>query len=402
MTAVLNKAPSLVAAMILTRAFAPAEMGQYFLVTAICFLVLLLTTFGTHQHLSRAVASDADGGLALLGQVLVLRLPLTLGALVVLNAATALAAPALLPIMLPISLFVLAGDIGNSYAAYLNGRRAFAWRFLVGLAGPLVLISGVPVAVAMGATLPQTLLCFLAAGAATVLAGYLTVRGRYGPAPVAHVRWRDLRRLAALCWPFVGLEVLQVIQFKIDVVMVYGLVSSSAAALYETAYRLLEVSRVIARPLAVSALPICAYLLAQGRTGDARRRARQALFTAAALGTIPAAIGLIAPDRVMAFVWGAAYAEAGDILRILLAGAPLVFIVLVGGMIAVVLGRERRLMLIMLAAVVFNVSANAVAIPVWGAVAAAWTTLATELFISAGLVLTIRRSVLGDLFRTPA
>jgi O-antigen/teichoic acid export membrane protein len=392
LTAVMNKVPSLVAAMILTRAFSPETMGYYFVFSAICFLILIPTTFGTHQFLVRGVAKAPDNGLDLLRDVLALKLSLTLVALGLLNLGVAIAAPSRLLIMAPISLFVLAGDFSTSFGAFITGQRAFLLRFLVSLPGPIVLVSSVPLIVGAGATLSTTLLCFVASSSVAVMVGWATVRLKYGRFSMGSVDFSGIRRLLILCSPFVGLEILQVIQFKADVLMVFWIISSEAAAQYETAYRLLEVSRIVARPLATSALPICAFLIAQGDWTAARSRARQAVLYAALLGFVPMAMGLIAPEWIMTFVWGAAYEQGAGILRVLLLGTPLVYVVLIGVMLTIVLEREIALIKIMCAAAVFNILLNALVIPTWGGTGAAWTTLATETLIVIGLLLVLRNS----------
>jgi O-antigen/teichoic acid export membrane protein len=94
----------------------------------------------------------------------------------------------------------------------------------------------------------------------------------------------------------------------------------------------------------------------------------------------------------MTFVWGAAYEQGSGILRVLFLGTPLVFVVLCGGMLAIVLEREIALIKVMCAAAVFNLLLNALVIPTWGGIGAAWTTLATETLIVIGLLLVLRDS----------
>jgi O-antigen/teichoic acid export membrane protein len=94
----------------------------------------------------------------------------------------------------------------------------------------------------------------------------------------------------------------------------------------------------------------------------------------------------------MTFVWGAAYEQGAGILRVLLLGTPLVYVVLIGVMLTIVLEREIALIKIMCAAAVFNILLNALVIPTWGGTGAAWTTLATETVIVIGLLLVLRDS----------
>jgi O-antigen/teichoic acid export membrane protein len=390
--AVAAKAPALVAAMILTRAFAPEVMGGFFVSTAIAALVLLFTTFGTHIHLVRAVARDPERGLIRLGEVIQLRVPLTALALFALAGGSAIFAPDLMPVMTLAAVYVLCGDFANSFGAYIAGRRRFRQRFFVSLAGPVALLLSVPFVVQAGATLEETLLCYIGASLFAVLVAGLFVRLRYGPIPITLDLGR-LRSVVLACWPFVVLEALQVVQFKIDTLMVFWILTPEAAAHYETAYRLLEVSRLAVRPLAVITFPVLAALIAQHEWAAARDRGMKTALLAAAIGVGVTSVVMINPEWIIVTVWGPAYAGQGGLLRVLFFSAPLVYVGLLGVTMANAMGRERRLILIMACATVFNVSMNSLAIPWLGPIGAAWTTLATEVAIVAGLLHTLRSAM---------
>jgi O-antigen/teichoic acid export membrane protein len=121
LTAVANKTTSLIAAMILTRVFAPEAMGAFFFSTALASLLLLFTTFGTHIHLVRAVARCREQALDRLGEVIELRLPLTGVALLALAGTTLVLAPDLAPVMMLSAMFVLIGDFTNTFGASSSG-----------------------------------------------------------------------------------------------------------------------------------------------------------------------------------------------------------------------------------------------------------------------------------------
>lgn len=392
LTQVVNKAPSLVAAMILTRVFDPQIMGTFFFSTALAFLVLLFTTFGTHSHLVRAVAREPARGLDHLGDVIELRLALTTLALLVMGGGALAFAPAIAPVVVLTAIYVLIGDLYNTFGSYITGRRNFKLRLLIALAGPIALLATAALAVRAGARLEATLLCFIGASLVAVLVAGAAVWIGYGRISLA-LDFGRVRRLISVCWPFVVLEALQVAQFKIDTLMVFWILSSKAAAQYETAYRLLEVGRLAVRPLATIAFPGFASLLARQQWTAARDYGVKIILLAAATGCGVVLIGLIGAESIMVTVWGSAYAGTGVILRILFLSAPLVFIDLVGVMLAMALGQERWLMLLMGLATVFNVAANSIAIPQWGPEGAAWITLATEILITCGAALAIRRGV---------
>ena len=157
----------------------------------------------------------------------------------------------------------------NTFGAYVTGRRNFKLRWVMAVARPVALLASVPIAVYAGATLEETLLCFVGSSLVAVLLAAAIVRVGYGRISLRLDLGR-VRRLVGGCWPFVVLEALQVAQFKIDTLMVFWLLSSKAAAQYETAYRLLEVGRLAIRPLAAIAFPVLALLVARRQWGEAR------------------------------------------------------------------------------------------------------------------------------------
>lgn len=377
--------------MILTRVFSPDAMGGFFFATALAFLALLFTTFGTHFHLVRAVARDPDRGLDQLGEVIKLRVPLTGLALLVLSGGALILAPAVAAVVALTAIFVLVGDFANTFGAYLVGRREFKLRFLVALPGPIALLATVPLVVLAGATLEQTLLCFIAASAVAVVVAGAVVHTRYGRIPLA-LDHGSMRGLMGVCWPFLVLEALQLVQFKIDTLMVFWIHSSEAAAHYETAYRLLEVSRLAIGPLATIAFPVCAMLIARRDWAAARDYGTKVVVTAAAIGLGVMLLGLLGPEWIMVTVWGPAYAGTGGVLQVLFLSAPLVFVNLLGVMVANAMGQERRLMRLMAFATICNITMNAIAIPRWGSEGAAWTTLITEIVILTGLAAIVRRA----------
>lgn len=385
LTQIVHKIPSLIAAMILTRVFAPEAMGGFFFASALGFFFVLLTVFGTNLHLVRAVASQPAEGLRRLGEVLSLRLPLTLAALVVMNGIMLALMPELWPVVLLTSIYILVGDLSNSFGAFLTGLRRFGLRLLIGLTGPVLLVASVPLAVHAGASLPGVLLCYAGASLLMLVVSGAVVRFRFGHYPLTFDP-NVLRRLVLLCWPFVVLDALQIIQFKVDVLMIFGLVSAEAAAHYETAYRLLEVSRLSVRPLAMIVFPLCVAMAVSGDWQGVRRLTGQTLGVGLLVGLGLAGAVALTADTLMATVWGPAYAGSGPLLRVLFLTAPFLFVSVIGAMLANALHLERSLMRVMGTATILNITLNGVAIPLWGALGAAWTTLLTEVFIVTGVV----------------
>jgi PST family polysaccharide transporter len=394
LTQIANKAPALVSAMILTRVFPMAEMGGFFFASAYTYVFALLVTFGTNMHLVRAVAEDPERGIDRLGEVLALRLPLMLAALVLMNGLAYGFAPDLFAIMLLTSLYYLLGDLCHSFGAYLTGLRQFRLRLLIASSGPLFLIISVSIAVLAGATLAQTLLCYVAASAFMLFISIVVVRRRFGSIPLPR-GGAVLKRIMLLCWPLLLLDALQIVQFKVDTLMIYLLVSADAVAEYETAYRLLEVTRLGIRPLVLVAFPLCVALAKDDQWTEVTHLLLKTVALAAVAGIILALLVGIAPETIMALVWGQDYRSSGSILQVLFYSAPLLLVGVVCASLANAIHLERTLIVIMSVAAVLNLALNFWAIPIWGATGAAWTTLVTEAVIALCLALVWRRTLVA-------
>jgi O-antigen/teichoic acid export membrane protein len=98
-------------------------------------------------------------------------------------------------------------------------------------------------------------------------------------------------------------------------------------------------------------------------------------------------IGVISlAPAVVPAVWGSAYGASVPVVRVLFVGVPFLYMSYVSTFLAQALRLESRVVWIMAAALAFNVSVNAVVIPTWGTVGAAWTTVIGEILLALTLV----------------
>jgi O-antigen/teichoic acid export membrane protein len=132
--------------------------------------------------------------------------------------------------------------------------------------------------------------------------------------------------------------------------------------------------------------PLCVAMAVSGDWGGVRRLTGQTLGVGFLVGLGLAVAVALTADTLMATVWGPAYAGSGPLLRVLFLTAPFLFVSVIGAMLANALRLERSLMRLMGTATILNITLNGAAIPLWGALGAAWTTLLTEVFIVTGVV----------------
>lgn len=370
---------------LLGRYLDKGSMGQFFVAATIGMIAAAITELGTGRHLIREIAATPQHALRHLGEVLSLRLPLTACALLVVNAAVHLLDPALGSVMLLTSCYVLVGDLYFSYSAFMVGRRLLALKLATMLGGQLLLALCVGASVLAGGSLRSVLLGYIAANVITLCLTATLVHSHFGAVQLTRPTEKTWR-LARGAAPFGALTVLGLLHSKADTLMLYTLSSATVVATYESAYKLLEVSRLLIRPAVTVFFPICAALAAREKWGHFEITYRRLLATAGSAGAVVAAVVISFAGVVIPLVWGSRYLEAVPVLRILYLAVPVLYLQTVVVFIAGSLHLEGAALKATLVALASNVALNLVAIPQWGALGASATTLVTELGLTGWLL----------------
>ncbi|MDJ1008231.1 MAG: oligosaccharide flippase family protein [Paracoccaceae bacterium] len=373
---IVQKLPGLVAAVVLARHFDKDLIGQFFFCGVVAALAATLSHLGTDRHLRRSVAQRPEAAADLLGQVLTVRLIVVPALWIVVNLGVALLAPELLILSALTTAYVLVGDMFYSFSATFVGMRWMGLRLAAGAIGPL-LIALSAVTALRGFPLPTILALYILANGLMVVAALVAARARLGPIRPTR-SGAAVRAILVVSAPFLLTEIVLLAQAKIDVVMLFALRTPAEVAEYEAAYRLLEVTRTLVRPLMMVFVPIAAAMAVSGREAELPGLIARLLLAVILAGAALAAVGVLFAEPILVLVWGAPYAAGAGVFAVLaLATIPL-FAVMAAVHLASALHRERAVLAVLALTAVANGTMNAVVIPAHGAVGAAWTTLATE------------------------
>jgi O-antigen/teichoic acid export membrane protein len=110
------------------------------------------------------------------------------------------------------------------------------------------------------------------------------------------------------------------------------------------------------------------------------------------VAALPLALfGLVGSRALLELLYGKPYGDADVVLALLLASLVFTFPAWIASMTAYAVGAERRIVAIVAASLVLNVSANLLAIPLWGIEGAAAANLATEALTVILLVALLQR-----------
>jgi O-antigen/teichoic acid export membrane protein len=373
----IEKGIAFVVIAVLIRYLDKSLMGEYFFAISVLSLVVLLTEAGTSRHLVRSVAADTTKAAELLGQVLRFRLMLIAVALVLTNICAALISPDLLEIFFWLSIYIFANDLYFAFGATLLGLDAVLKRVLTGLIGPAVLLVLIPLGTTLNWSLRSLLVAHALAGVTMVsITWAITVRTTGWPFRRTSIA--EVLQLVARSMPLFILSLLILLHSRLDELMLAAITEYSVVATYAAGYKLLEVSRFAVRPAITVLLPVFTVMAVTADWIPYLRNIRRLIWTAFGIGMLALLLVVPTAHYIVPLVFGENYLSTIDVTRILFLGAPALFVSQAAILLAAALFIDRTAIILAFLAVCTNAGLNALVIPRWGAIGAAWTTVFTE------------------------
>ncbi|OGL73844.1 hypothetical protein A3C96_02080 [Candidatus Uhrbacteria bacterium RIFCSPHIGHO2_02_FULL_60_10] len=191
--------------------------------------------------------------------------------------------------------------------------------------------------------------------------------------------WKDI---LIQSWP-IGISIaFNLVYLKSDVIILSLFRPDAEVGLYGAAYKVLDVVTVVPTIFMGLVLPILTARWTAGDRPDFARKLGRA-FDFMCLLAVPLAVGAWVVGRdLMILVAGNDFAPSGDLLAILMLAGSAVFWSALYGHAVVALGRQRLMIWGYAADAVISLLLYFLLIPRFGAVAAAWVTVFSEVFIA--------------------
>ena len=377
---------------LIARALSPAEYGKLMFALTLCGVTALLTDLGASAHLARQVAAVPAGARRRLEAVLSARLPLVGTYLVLLPALVAATKPDALAVVAAIAVYSVCKDLYGSYSSLFAGLRRVGYTIASYGTSLVVLLGAVAAGAAKGAGLAWMTGAYVLSGVVLLGVAAAIARRKVGSLRL-RCGWRRMKRVfGSSIWLF-ALSIAGLAHFGADTVMLGYLQPYEQVARYQAAAKLLEASQFVVRPLTLILLPVCAALAARGQWGDLRRLMHRMFAGMAVLGV--AAWGFVALFAlpIIRIVYTATYDPSAEVLRVLYLSVPGLYLATVAMLLASSTLRERSAVFIMTLGVGLNVALNLVAIPRYGALGAAWSTVISQTLVALWLIVDAYRSV---------
>lgn len=377
---------------LMARRLSQADYGKLMFALTLCGVTVLVTDLGASTDLARRVAAAPAGARRRLEAVLSARLPLLGAYLLLLPAWVALTKPDALAVVAAIAVFSVCKDVSRSYSSLFLGLHRVGYTVTAFGTSLLVLVTVVAVGAAAGAGLAWMTGAHVLSGAVLLGVSAGIARLRIGPFRL-RCGWRRMKRVfGGAVWLFV-LSVAGLVHFAADTLMLGYMQPYEQVARYEAAAKLLEASQFMVRPLTLILLPVCAALASRQQWRDLHRLMNKMFAGMALLGVAAWAVVALLSVPIIRIVYTATYDESAQVLRVLYLSVPGLYIATVAMLLASSTMREKQAVFIMALGVAVKVAFNLVAIPRYGALGAAWVTVASQTFVGLWLIADAYRSV---------
>ncbi|MBI2570290.1 MAG: flippase [Candidatus Schekmanbacteria bacterium] len=359
------------------------EVGRYSFAMTVFVLLDVLGDFGLRPLLMREITREPERAAWYFSRALALKIVIVL----VSTAATSLAlwgAPipaetrmlallflaALLPniaLATVKSVFLAMERMHIEAVAVVCQQASFALGGLAMLAlgGPLELLAG----------------WFFVTLAGAAAAVYGALRGSLRGAP-ARGPWRkllsDLRGLLVQAAPFAVTGLFAILYFKVDIVMLELLRGEEEVGLYSMGYRFIEALTFVSISLMSALYPLYSRLHGKSMSTELAML-HETVAVGMAVVAVPLTLGTMAlGPSVIGWLLPPSFAESGVILCLL---APALGLLTFNSVLVTLVNacdRASRVTRATAISFLFNVAANAIAIPIWGMYGAAVSTVASE------------------------
>jgi PST family polysaccharide transporter len=368
----------------LARYLGPADFGILSVATAATFFAVVATQMGVDGLVQRELVRRPHDAGAILGTVTLLGLAVALASwcVIALIAGVFVHDPTMRRVLLWMALLVLPqAFVGWEYLFQAKsdlrpvviGQNA---SFALCLLARALLILG-------RASLPW----FAVVAVAERLGGALAVVA-WGSRrhPVGRLRFdrQIARSFLREAWPVWASALLTTGYLKIDQILIVNWGGNAANGTYAAATRLSELWWSVSTIIATAVLPdlVRARHREEGAYLTAMQRYLDASAALASLAAIAMTVG--APALVRVF-YGARYADDAGILVIQFWSAIFIYLSVARGRHIVTSGRRLVELWFALGGMALNLAANAILIPRYGPVGAAWAGLMTQVGVSLGL-----------------
>lgn len=391
---VIEKGAGYVVLAVLTRTLLPEELGGMFFAISISRLAAVTLGLGTDNHLIRKVANDPPNSLLYLSQNLSLRIVSMIAGYILLNAFFMFMRPELALVMALVSAYSFLDEIHYTFASFFVGKKQILFRLSIMGSFKILGIFVVSLVAYISQSLVWVLWFQVFLSSLLVWSAFMVTQRFFGR---VQLRWEPATKMDFIrqSFPFLAVNLLGLMHMRFDTIMVGVLLDLQRVAIYELGIKLVEVARFLIRPIKTVFFPIFSEYTAAGNWDRLRRRFKQLMALAFGIGGGAFVLMLIFGSFIITLLFGEAYQASVYVTQVLFLSVPFLFAEFLANVVANALHLERKVLSITAWVVALNIGLNLIAIPMYGIMGAAWVTVASQIFLTTGVLTLVISKLYG-------
>lgn len=355
--------------------------GEYSFITAFVLLFGTVADWGTNIITVREASQNPAKQPVIFGSILFFRLALSLAAAVTLFVI-AVFVPQLQKLLLPItvgSLVLIFLSFKTSLGIVFQTLLRFSNSALVEIASSLSFLILVLLFFQFSKNVLVVIFCWLLATIISSSVAFMLVRKIVKIS--CKLDFGTINRVFKESLSAGALFVVFTIYNRVDVIILQAFKGSLDVGSYSLAYKVHDNLVYAAAFLMNSVFPYLASSFANKDYKAVRYHYQKMFDLLLILGGAAVFVISLAAPLIVLVLGGSQYPESVDLVRILVLATFVAFLNHLTGYSLIAFGKQRTSLLIAIGALILNIIANLIFVPLYSYKASAWTTVATEGFV---------------------
>jgi len=386
----LTAATTLIVTLLIGKFLGPTGYGDFAKIFTFVGYFYVLADFGINSIFVKLTTKDEDSTTRLFTSLVTLRLVLgisfallasSIAFILPYNPAESTGFSPLVKIGIIIaSITILSQSLYTSANAYFQKILRYDFVTVTAALGSLAILITAALASFKKASVIGYSLAYVIGGLIFVLASYFFISRKLRLLPPAIFFKQDFPKLLSRSWPIGIALIANLIYFRIDIFILANTRKTEEVGLYALSYQFFEAALSVPIFFANSIFPILANLYQNNKAEFVKQFKKwQKLLIGISLVLL---LALVLLANLIPLIYDDRFKGSVLALQILALGLPFFFMTALYWHILIIYNRQKYLTTIYVAGAIFNLVLNLILIPIFGYLAAAATTVISEIAVT--------------------
>lgn len=368
----------LVLTIYIARILGDVAFGKYSFAIVFTALFVILSNLGMNELLIREVARDKSKADKYLGNIVIIRLILSVivFALIVIVINLMNYPADTITIVYLFGAYALITSLAAIFRVTFRAFESMEWEALINILVKIITVSLGLLVLFSGFSLIELAYVFLSASIIGLILSFL-ICGRKFAKPKLQVDLDFWKRTIKLAIPFSLANIFVMIYFRIDIIMLSTMKGDAVVGWYNAAYTFIEAFEPVTFVFMTALFPIMSAFFVSSK--DSLRLTLEKSFKYSMLLGMPISIGgMVLADRLIPFFYGGEFTNSIAALQILIWACLLLSMYRPVAYLLGAINRQGTMALIGGMGALINIGVNLLLIPRWSYIGAGVATLITE------------------------